>query len=203
MSLRQAAITHLESQAHYHDAFRDYFANQVTRLPIDRFWELQRVFRHDVCRYRFGYDRTNGVEQAARELFRKPYANDFTSYGETVPEYSVEEAVQFAKTWSELKSRLYARLFDVVDGRGDDAYGDLLDALPLAGREVVRKSVDGEFASNELFEQAVAEACQECQGLAELILHGENYCYSHLHDAARDYLALHLQESCPEETAWA
>ena len=204
MNLRQTAITHLESQAHYHQAFRDYFANHVTRLPTDRFWELQTVFRHDVCRYRFGYDRTNGVEQAASELFRKPYAGDFTSYGEVVPEYSVEEAMQFAKTWSELKSQLYAPLFDVVDGRGDDAYGDLLDALPLAGREVVRKSLGRAFSGNESFEQAVVDACQGCQGLAELILRGENYCFSHLHDAARDYLAPHLQENSPEEApAWA
>ena len=173
MKVRQAAITYVQSQSTYHDAFRDYFANQVDRLTPDRFWELQRVFRHDVCRYRFGYDRSNGVEQAARELFRKPFANDFSGCGEAVPEYSIDEAVQFAKTWSELKRQLYAPLFDVIDGKGDDAFGDLLDALPLAGRDVVRKSIDGEFSSNEAFEQAVVDACTGCQGLAELILRGD------------------------------
>ena len=62
--LIQKAIAHREAKKDYSTAFREYFANQVAELPEDRFWELQAVFQRDVCTFRFGYKRTNGVDQA-------------------------------------------------------------------------------------------------------------------------------------------
>ena len=135
MNVKKVASAFRAAQENYHDAFRDYFANEITSLPDDQFWQLQPVFRDDVITFRFAYKRTNGMEQAARELFRKPLAGDFKGRGNgDVPRNSLHEAMQFAKTWRNLQSHLYQPLFDIVQDRGDDAYGDLLDALPLAGR---------------------------------------------------------------------
>lgn len=185
MELRDLAIAYRASLANYAKAFRRHFHDSVTVLTDDRFWALQPVFRSEVCKFRFNYGRSNGVEQAARELFRKPLAGDF----DDSPTYTLDEAVQFAKTWPSIQNRLYRPLFDVVQDRGDDAYGDLLDSLPLAGREVVEKAIAGDFANERQFESAVLEGCAGDETLAKFILHGENYAAMALADAARDAFA--------------
>jgi hypothetical protein len=191
MNVNEAASQFRVAQENYDKSFRAYFANEVTSLPDDRFWQLQSVFVGEVASFRFGYGRTNGVEQAARELFRKPLASDFNGRGNRdVPRYSMHEAIQFAKSWRELTRRLYQPLFDVIEDRSDDAYGDLLDALPLAGRDVVQKLLGREFANQDQFEQTVRDACKECPQMAELTLRGENYVGMSLMDAAREYFAI-------------
>ncbi|MDP6717947.1 MAG: hypothetical protein QGF59_04820, partial [Pirellulaceae bacterium] len=127
----------------------------------------------------------NGVEQAAGEFFRKPLANDFGK----APTYSLEEAISFAKSWQGWRGRLYEPLFDVVEDRGDDAYGDLLDALPLAGRDLVGKAQAGEFGNQQQFDAAVLEGYGGNDQLAKLILHGENYVAMSLCDGAQEYFA--------------
>jgi len=186
--LRLKAMAYREAKENYGTAFRDYFTNQVIELPADRFWELQAVLRGEVCTFRFGYKRTNGVEQACREFFRKPVADDFGKYAS----YSLEEAVSFAKSWQGWRGRLYQPLLDVVEDRGDDAYGDLLDALPLAGRDLVCKALAGEFGNQRQFDAAVLEGCNGNQQLAKLILHGENYVAMSLADAAQEYFAANI-----------
>lgn len=195
MNVNEAARAFRAAEQNYHAAFDDYFANEITALPDDRFWQLQAVFVGEVVTFRFGYGRTNGIEQAARELFRKPLAGDFNGRGNgDVPRYSIHEAIQFAKTWHDLTRRLYQPLFHVIENRGDDAYGDLLDALPLAGRDVFRKSLDREYGNHRQFEDAVRDACKECPQMAELILRGENYIAMSLMEAARDYFAIATED---------
>ena len=193
MDVQQIARAYRDARSQYHKVFRHYFNDQVLPLSPQRFWQLQPVFTEEVYRFRFGYGRTNGVEQAARELFRTPLANDFHGRdGQRVPSYTLLEATQFARTWQELKRRLYTPLFDVVDGRGDDAYGDLLDALPLACRSVVEASLAGEFGNNRGFEKAVRDACAsvEMPKMADLILRGENYVGMSLLDVGMEYFAV-------------
>jgi hypothetical protein len=191
--LKQKAIAYCEAKEQFTRAFRDYFANRATELPEDRFWELQAVFQRDVCTFRFGYKRSNGVEQAAGEFFRKPLAGDFGK----APNYSLEEAISFAKSWSGWRGRLYQPLFGVVEGRGDDAYGDLLDALPLAGRDVICKALAREFGNQRQFEASVLAGCDGNDQLANLILHGENYVAMALADAAQEYFAAQRDGEMP------
>jgi hypothetical protein len=194
MNVHSAASAFCRVRRAYEQAFRAFFDDHVGHLPTDRFWELAWVLRNEVYRFRFGYGRTDGVTYAADEFFRKPYAGDFGSSGGSLePTYTLDEAIQFAKTWRHVKGQFYDALFNVVENRGDDAYGDLLDALPLAGRDVSQKALDHEFANNRQFEQAVRDACQaRGQGdLADLILHGENYVATALFDAASRFFATH------------
>lgn len=185
--LTTAARRYRRAQRSYLAAFRQHLDNQVTALPEPRFWQLQAVFTLEVCRFRFDYGRTNGIEHAANEFFRKPLAQDFSGWGgPAAPSYSLPEAIQFAKTWQLLSKRLYRPLFDVVTDRGDDAYGDLLDALPLAGQCVVAQALAGGFTSNQQFEDGVRSACAAYPDLAELILRGENYVGQMLYEAAQE-----------------
>ncbi len=183
MNLSAAAQTLRAAKQDYLNAFRQYFAREVQILPDERFWQLHAVFRKEVLTFCFAYRRTNGVEQAARELFRKPLAEDFAGGAR----YSLLEAVQFAKTWRQLSRRLAQPLYDVVQDRSDDGYDDLLDALPLAGQTVFQSALRQEFRSHDQFEQAVRQACCHSD-LAELILRGENYVSMSLEDAAQEYV---------------
>lgn len=101
----------------------------------------------------------------------------------------MEEAIQFAKSWQGWRGKLYQPLFNVVKDRGDDAYGDLLDALPLVGREVVQEVLGSEFGNQEQFDAAVFVGCDGSKQLTELILHGENYVGMTLADAAQESFA--------------
>lgn len=196
MHVTQAAQQFQAVQEHYHKVFREYFASEVNVLADERFWQLQALFVREVICFRFGYNRTNGVEHAARELFRKPLANDFHSRDDQPAlRYSLTEATQFAKTWQQLSRRLYQPLFDVVTDRGDDAYSHLLDALPFAGRTVIEASLSREYNQSQRFEQAVRAACNFCPPLSAFILHGEHYIGMLLGDAARDYFAMAAVES--------
>jgi hypothetical protein len=76
-----------------------------------------------------------------------------------------------------------------VQDRGDDAYGDLLDALPLAGREVIHEALASEYDNQEQFDAAVFVGCDGSKQLAKLILHGENYVAMALADAAQESFA--------------
>ena len=179
----------------YERSFRQYFEGNVDCLTEERFWQLQPVLVADVWQFRFAYGRTNGVEHAAGEFFRKPRIEDFRGLdGEHVPAYSLEEATRFAKTWRELTRRLYQPLFDVVRGRSDDAYGDLLDSLPLAGREVVNAALTRQFTTNTHFEDSVRFACRRRKELGPFILQGENYVATALFDAAQESFSLAAAE---------
>jgi hypothetical protein len=177
----------------YNEAFREHFEHDITALPTGRFWQLAPVFSRWVYEFRFGYDRTNGVADAADEFFRQARVGDFRCLpGEAVISYSLEEAMRFAKRWTELRNRLYQPLFHVVAGCSDDAYGDLLDSLPLAGQDVVEMAISGGYTSDRHFTQNVWDACRKRQldELADFILEGENYIAMHLREAAQGALAL-------------
>ena len=128
------------------------------------------------------------MEQAAGEFFRKALAKDFHGFGaRDIPVYSLPEALQFAKRWRTLASELDDALSQVVEHRSGDAYGDLLDALPLAGHDVCTQALAGRFRDNRDLEDGVRLACQATPGMTNFILRGENYVAMALYEAAREY----------------
>ena len=68
--------------------------------------------------------------------------------------------MRFAKTYGIKAAALYKPLFEVVEGRGDDSYGDLLDNLPLIGREVYDKAIEGYYGNENALKEATAEALE-------------------------------------------
>jgi hypothetical protein len=53
-TVTQTAQAYCRARQEYHQAFRNYFCNQVKPLDIERFWQLQPVFAHEVYSFRFG-----------------------------------------------------------------------------------------------------------------------------------------------------
>ena len=197
-TVTQTAQAFCRARQEYHQAFRDYFDSQVERLDANCFWQLQPVFVHEVYSYRFGYGRTNGVEQAANELFRKPFAEQFTTFGgPDVPQYTLEDAVRFAKSWREISRQLFDPLLQCTEIKSSDSYGDLLDSLPLAGQVVVDRCLPADNHSDDAIvtylqlRDAVRQsaALKEYPELSPFILNGENYIAMNLFEAGRQYFA--------------
>lgn len=189
------ARLHVEVESNYNKAF-DTYLKELPLLPIKRFWELLAKYRGLVIE-RLGYAAT---EKAADEFFRIPHAfGRHTPKGvrERRPAYTFDEAIAFANHYGTIDNELYQPLFDVVKGRGDDAYGDLLDSLTLLGPEFHQRCLDG-LRNNEAFEEAVAltiaTVCPNAKipQFAQFILRGENYNSMMLRDAARKFFAWHV-----------
>lgn len=168
-------------KSRWNKQFRAFFEAQKP-LSADRFWELLPLFRSEIVhQYQFN------VKNAAYEFFRKP-ACDAVSY-------TLDEALRFAVTYRQMSEALYTPLFDVITDRGDDSYGDLLDAMPLAGRVIYEKCLSKYYGNNVAIESAIGD---EIPKLARFIMRGENYIRSTLNDAAAErysYVLRHLHKA--------
>ena len=150
--------------------------------------------------YRFGYGRSNGVKQAAWEIFRKALCGE--------GDLKSGELIMFAKTYESMKSRLYQSLFDIIEDKSDDGYSDLLDNLPLVGQELFmaleRKDYGSSHKIREEMHNAIDPLVKKAFPLGDFnrdkqeemvlrvratIWHGENYHSSSLRDAAQKYIA--------------
>ncbi len=174
----------------YKNAF-DAFWETVKVLPDKRFFEIIALYVREITEYRFTLGRTDGVETAAKELFRKALCKE--------KGYSMDELIRFAKTYEEIKRRLYTPLFELVKGKGDDSYGDLIDNLPLLGHKMFKSLEDKDFGNPSVVRGQVTIASGLALGLSDgqamkFIWEGENYNGMSLRDAAEEYLYLHLIE---------
>lgn len=168
----------------YDEAWRINF-NKIKILPMPRFWEMVVLFRQEVVR-RLGpkFDSRKAVD----EFFRIPQAADHTAVWDgrqwlkSKSPYTFEEAVQFARTWEEVKGPLYDKLFNIIEGKGDDSYGDLLDALPLAGQKFYERCLAGKFYNCDDFIELLKA---EDDKLFDTIYEGENYFEMFLEEEAK------------------
>jgi hypothetical protein len=199
----QLASAHMKAQVEYAHAFSDYLREQPL-LPIKRFWELVAKYRGLVIErlapsFAGAVQVGNATERAADEFFRIPHAyGRHTPKGvrERRPAWNFDEAIQFANHYGTIDDEKYKPLFDVVKGRGDDAYGDLLDSLTLLGPEFHQQCLDG-LRNNEAFEEAVAltiaKVCPNAKipQFTRYVLRGENYNAMHLREMAQQFFAFH------------
>lgn len=162
------------------DAFAEEFHKTVQLLPDDRFFEIVKLYVKEIITFRFHYQRSNGVEQAAQELFRKARCNE--------EGYSSEELIRFAKTYEAMKGRLYTPLFDVIKDKGDDAYSDLIDNLPLLGQKLFNALETKEYGNHSVVYQKIEETTRKTGLFFEFIWNGENYHGMTLREAALKHL---------------
>jgi len=179
MNIHELAIAKHTADVTYHEGFRAYM-DDLDCLNDDRFWDILNKFRSLLNRK--GLSTTLAVD----ELFRLATETD-ADVGEN--NYSTLEAIRFAKTYRVKAAVLYKPLFDVIEGRGDDSYGDLLDNLPLMGQDMYKQLIgDGEksnYGNHSVFESAVKDVIlieEENRMTPALedrmrkhILQGENY----------------------------
>lgn len=170
-------------------AFRnawDLYWESLPLMPERRFWDLLQHFRNDVYQYRLGYKRSNGVEQAAAEFCRKA----LTKQGE----WTVPECLLFAKTYTNIVSRLSRKYATLFEFQGD-SFGDFMDALPLVGPYPLGVAWSPATAQDlvHLVSAAVSDQAQ-----FRLITRGENYLRMSLRDATRHYWLVEMLERQPD-----
>ena len=182
-NLKTLALAKRAAERAYNQEF-DKFWETVQVLSDKRFFEISSRYLDEILLLRFSYGRTNGVEQAAWELFRKALCKE--------KGYSGDEMIRFAKTYESMKERLYNPLFDVVKDKGDDSYSDLIDNLPLLGPKLFQAMESKEYDNATFFRNkvyAVAKMKGELfHGFFEFVWNGENHNAMSLLEAARKYL---------------
>lgn len=186
MSLANSAKAMRQANSTYEKAWDNHFDSEVELLDDDRFWQIQEIFVKQL--FRSGLR----VEHAADELCRAAWCTEHKMEGVTL-----QDMARFAKTWTAKKDALYQPLFDVVEGKGDDGYGDFLDALPLAGREVYEACLDGDYGNNRVLIVGITTSLAHhevapqkyADKFLQMILNGENYIRMMLENAAKNFTA--------------
>jgi len=211
---QELALEYNRVGAKFGKAFRHYM-EELPVLDGDRFWEiLEKYFRPLVVER---ITRQDAAKDAISEFFRVQSAAGkvqvWDSRGgyryEECP-YTFDEALRFAKTWEHYKRALYKPLFNVVEDKGDDGYGDLLDSLPLAGQVVHNACHDRDYGDNEEFREAVKNTLEQVvdtqmkgnefvdderiakvkKRLVSFVIDGENYFEMRLTDIAQSWFVI-------------
>jgi hypothetical protein len=133
------------------------------------------------------YTKESVGEKAANEYLRQAATNGG----------DLAAAIHFALSWWHYRDKAYAAGDEAGFSfqRGDDGYGDLMDALPLLGQSIN----DGlsKFRSHADFTVAACLACNSLvdgeaarAALKQLVLHGENYFSMSLEEAAQKWVLI-------------
>lgn len=161
----------------YQTGFRKWMST-MDKLPAPRFWELCKLYSA------LAISRLN-TESGADEFFRLALVG--SSEGAT----SFEEAIRFALTYSIVVNNI-TRYFDksnkgVIWGRGDDSFGDVMDNLPLVGKEFYQTAKRSRFQNISEVEAEVSKAVQGNPKYMKFIMYGENYNRTNLEEKAAEF----------------
>jgi len=170
----------LEARQRWEAEFRDWLFG-VPPLAPEHFWPMVDEFREVVIQT-MTYSKESVAEKAADEFMRKPARGRERS-----------AAIHFALSWSHYKNKAYVAgdKLGFSFGRGDDSYGDLMDAVPLLGQEFSRKLETGWFGNLREFNEKVDATCDVAgRVLKDVVLHGENYFAMSLEEAARRWVVI-------------
>jgi hypothetical protein len=206
------AVAFRQAQAKYDKAFR-LLRITTPEIQAADFWPMVDALRLAILRT-MTY-RTEGVTEAAADEFMRQ-----ASIGESP--WGLPAAVHFALSYDTYKSHAYAGgdkcpfSFD----RGDDGYGDLMDAVVLMGRAFNENLYASRFYDLSDFNKAVDEQCHAsvtakdfpfqyaddpvgnrtslASRLRKFLLQGENYCGMMLCDAAQKWIALEARRGTKE-----
>ncbi len=198
------ALAFQQAKARYEKEFRRFKCG-VPPLSPDHFWPMADVFRKVVLKTMLY--RHERVAEAAADEFLRLAAN-----GESP--WSVSTAVHFCLSYDHYKSLAYKGGDACKFGfdRGDDGYGDLMDAVVLLGREFNERLHAGRFYDLTDFNSAADDLCNTIVSAGEfpftyaddptgkrvalasrlrtMILRGENYFAMSLEDEAARRVAL-------------
>jgi hypothetical protein len=202
-----------QAQAKYDKAFRLLKITTPEMEPAD-FWTMADAFRLTILRTMV-YRAESVAEAAADEFMRLAAIRQ--------SQWDLPAAVHFALSYDTYKRHAYAggdRCRFSFD-RGDDGYGDLMDAVVLLGREFNENLYAGRFYDLSDFNKAVDEQCHAsvtakdfpfqyaddpvgnrtslASRLRKFILQGENYCGMILCDAAQRWIALEAMRGTKED----
>ena len=198
------ALAFQKAKARYEEEFRRFKCG-ITPLSPEHFWPMADTLRKVLLRTML-YRQERVAEAAAEEFLR------LAAIGKSP--WSVSAAVHFCLSYDHYTSLAYAGgdeckfSFD----RGDDGYGDLMDAVVILGREFNELLHAGRFYDLTDFNSAVDDLCNTSASAGEfpftyaddpvgnrmalasrlrrMVLSGENYFAMSLEDEAAKRVAI-------------
>jgi hypothetical protein len=197
------ALAFQKAKARYEKEFR-LFKCDVPPLSPEHFWPMVDTFRKVLLRTML-HRQERVAELAAEEFFR------LAVIGESP--WSLSAAVHFALSYRHYDTLAYAGGAKCKFGfdRGDDGYGDLMDAVIILGREFNERLHGGRFYDLADFNSRLDAMCTAsvsagefpftyaddpvgnrlslASRLRKLISHGENYFSMSLEDEAEKRVA--------------
>jgi len=200
MNLIRLAKAKSEAEKAWNDAYEGTYKD-APLMEVDRFWACMAYLQQEVVGFILRLKRP--TTHATDEFGRKCWCEQFPGKFHITP----IEYVSFAKTYRALKDQLYQPLFEVVEGYGDDSYGDLLDTLPLLGRDFIKLILHGGFGGegkrdHSSFCQSVASYVKSDWAIGsdwnkpfEWFMHGENYMSMSLQESASKYLFYYMKDA--------
>lgn len=192
------------AKARYESMF-NMFSARVPALSPEHFWPMADVFRQVVLQTMV-YRRESIASLAAHEFLR------LAAIGESP--WSVSAAVHFCLSYRHYTRLAYAGGDKCSFGfdRGDDGYGDLMDAVVLLGREFNERLHAARFCDLSEFHQAVRDQCDAsvsvdefpfpyatdpvrsrdslAKRLCDMVRRGENYFSMSLEEEAAERVAV-------------
>ena len=143
------AKAYQQAKARYEKAFRT-FQNGVPPLSPEHFWPMADVFRKVVLLTMI-HGRERIGEAAADEFMRRAAIGELP--------WSVSAAVHFCLSYRHYADLAHAGGDKCKFGfdRGDDGYGDLMDAVVILGRDFNRQLYAGRFYDLSDFHEAVRQ----------------------------------------------
>jgi hypothetical protein len=190
---------HLEAVVNYlswrHKAQLHFlqFMHGLQPMPLnDRFWKLLDHFR-ELVRCNLDRKRSEPIAHAAREFFRLALVIKPPLEGD---EYLMEEALQWFQGYKALKHQLDKALSDLYEFHGD-SFGDLIDSMPLGGRELCERALrtnprDGDGFLNE---GEVSDAIKALPQPWRRLVPDEIYVGSTLEESAQKSLVSWMQHN--------
>jgi hypothetical protein len=200
--LPNLAKAYLLAKSAFNRAHCGFWHAEVQPCSDETGWKLLDTFRATVEHFRFKRGREElGIKNAAWELFRCQLVGD--------ADYSFEEATGFVKWYERLRNKIGGAIAHLYEFHGD-SFGDLIDAFPLAGRELVERALASHPKSSRprregfLDERELDEAVREKLGPGwhSLICRGENYIVRALETACYKCYVYRVLTGDDERVAW-
>jgi len=169
----------------YEKAFRAHLRS-FKPLDIDVFWQVLDRFQTEIIN---GEKAGRDIESAVHNLtcslvYRSSHGKAITGWPEDQMT-AWESLARFLNRYEEVSLALSRKMSEMPNlDRSDDGYGDLMDSLPLAGKEIFTAIMEDDIANNKQLEAAFSAIPREpgleytAHPLKEFVLEGENYVTS-------------------------
>ena len=128
-----------------------------------------------------------------------------SSIAERSGNYSYEDMMSFKRLHSKLVKDMHRILFNVIKGRGDDSYGDFIDAIILADTTIIKRILAESYKDdeNDRLEGDIESAIEEADlpaSVAKLIINGENYIGMLLTDGLKKYFDCYVKDIAVDDS---
>jgi len=151
--------------------------NTLENLDNDTFWDMLADFKKEIDRTIPSEITNPSISSAKIRLAINRFIHGYF-FGE---ENDISRILRFIKTYRTMSEKLYEPLFKVVEGFGDDGYGDILDSFPLFGRKRYEAALEGKI-----------------EGDSEDQYQGENYIETSLESEAFSLFCSHYRYEADE-----